>query len=175
MPGILSLLIIFFVMSVAQAAAAGPDVGLRSLASGQKSPPATIEDIAWLAGRWTGEGLGGSSEEVIAPAAGGQMMGMFRQAHMNGPVKFYEFYLFVETEGSLALRIKHFTPALHGWEEKEAYEEFALVAVEETAVYFDGLTYALTAPDELTSLVDIEGQGVVKFRFDRQHTPAEGH
>lgn len=175
MPGILNLLIILFVMSVAQVTAASADVGLRSLADGQKPPPATIDDIAWLAGRWTGEGLGGSSEEVIAPGAGGQMMGMFRQADLNGAVKFYEFYLFVETEGSLALRIKHFTPALRGWEEKEVYEEFALVAVEEMAVYFDGLTYALTAHDELTSVVDIEGQGVATFRFDRQVTPAEGH
>lgn len=174
MTRVLSLLIIVFAMSVGQGAAASGDVGLRSPIEGQVPPPATIDDIAWLAGRWTGEGLGGLSEEVIAPGAGGQMMGMFRQAEMDGAVKFYEFYLFVETEGSLALRIKHFTPALHGWEEKEDYEEFALVAIEETAVYFDGLTYALSGPDELTSVVDIEGQGVARFRFDRQVAPAEG-
>lgn len=95
-------------------------------------------------------------------------MGMFRQAHINGAVKFYEFYLFVEVERSLALRIKHFTPALKGWEEKEIYEEFTLVAFDENAVYFDGLTYALTGPDELTAVVDIEDQGVATFRFDRQ-------
>ena len=28
-------------------------------AAGQASPPATINDIAWFAGRWTGDGLGG--------------------------------------------------------------------------------------------------------------------
>lgn len=152
----------------AAAALAAENIEVRTLTEGRKPTAASLDDISWLAGQWSGEGLGGLSEEFIAPAAGGQMMGMFRQADKNGAVRFYEFYLFVETEGSLALRIKHFTPELHGWEPKEEYEEFKLVAIEETAVYFDGLTYALTGHDELTSAVDIEGYGVAVFRFDRQ-------
>jgi len=160
---IFSALSVLFGQSVL---AAEPDV--RSLGEGAISPPAVIEDIAWLAGYWSGEGLGGIAEEVIAPPAGNQMMGMFRAVGGDNDLKFYEFYLFVEREGSLALRIKHFTPALHGWETKDEYEEFALVAIEGSAVYFDGLTYALTGPDELSAAVRVEGQGILSFRLDRK-------
>ena len=30
----------------------------------QPSPPATLGAVAWLAGAWDGEGLGGRSEEI---------------------------------------------------------------------------------------------------------------
>jgi hypothetical protein len=34
------------------------------LKAGMQSPPATISDMAWLAGHWAGEALGGLSEEI---------------------------------------------------------------------------------------------------------------
>lgn len=42
------------------------------LAEGAASPPAVLADMAWLAGSWTGTGLGGQAEEV------------FRYARMGG-------------------------------------------------------------------------------------------
>ena len=35
------------------------------LKAGTPSPPATISDMAWLAGHWAGEALGGLSEEDL--------------------------------------------------------------------------------------------------------------
>ena len=34
------------------------------LSPDQKPPAATIADMAWYAGRWTGTGLGGFTEEI---------------------------------------------------------------------------------------------------------------
>lgn len=48
------------------------------LAPGQSSPPATIADMAWLAGHWKGDGLGGRSEETWSPPEGGVMLGTYR-------------------------------------------------------------------------------------------------
>ncbi len=127
-----------------------------------------------MAGRWNGSGLGGLSEEVIAPAVDGQMMGMFRHANSESKVSFYEFYLFAEVEDTLVLRIKHFSSELKGWEEKDDYVEFPLVAIEENAVYFDGLTYAHSDEETLLSAVRVDGQGIINFQFKKQELkPAE--
>lgn len=104
------------------------------------SPPATLGAVDWLAGRWIGEGLGGVSEEMWAPPAGGAMVGTYRLLRDGKPV-FYEFLLLVEEKGSLILKLKHFHPDLTGWEEKGDFVDFPLVAVEKEAVHFDGLTF----------------------------------
>jgi hypothetical protein len=105
-----------------------------------KSPPATLDQVAWLAGHWVGEGLGGASEELWSPPAGGAMMGTYRLLKDGAPV-FYEFLLLVEEHGTLILKLKHFGPDLTGWEEKADFVDFPLVAIEGDAVHFDGLTY----------------------------------
>ena len=137
----------------AAALAAGQEVDVRSLADGAASPPARVEDVAWLAGRWIGEGLGGCSEETMSPPVAGQMMGMFRQTKPDGSLWFYEFYTIAPKGDSIAMRIKHFNPDMSGWEEKDGFVEFPLVALEKGAVWFDGLTYALDGKKGLKSAV----------------------
>lgn len=147
-------------MSIAWIAAltamtSGVALEVRTLADGALSPPARVEDVAWLEGRWIGEGLGGCSEENMAPPVAGQMMGMFRQTKADGSLWFYEFYTIAAKGPSIAIRIKHFNPDLSGWEEKDGFVEFPLVAIEERAVYFDGLTYALDGRNGLRAAVKI--------------------
>jgi hypothetical protein len=43
--------------------------------SEQKPPAATIADMDWYAGRWTGSGLGGYTEQLWSPPRDGVMMG----------------------------------------------------------------------------------------------------
>ena len=157
---------ILLLLVVAPIASANP-IDVRSLPQGASSPAAEIERLSWLAGHWVGEGLGGEAEEIIAPASGGQMMGMFRHSKPDGSLNFYEFYVFAEVGDTITLKIKHFTPDLIGWEEKAEFIEFPLVAVEEGAVYFDGLTFALDKKGGLNSAVQIEGRGVAEFKFQR--------
>ena len=109
-------------------------------ADGAPPPAATLADVAWLAGAWEGEGLGGWNEEVWSPAAGGAMVGHFRHVK-DGAVGFYELMTIVETDGSLELRIKHFHPDMRGWEERDDMVRFPLVRLDASTVWFDGLTY----------------------------------
>jgi hypothetical protein len=118
-------------------------------------PKATLDAVAWLAGgAWRGEGLGGVSEEIWGAPAGGQMMGMFRQlkrgADGREALVFYEFLTFVEQDGSIVLKLKHFNPDLTGWEEKERFVTFRLARVTPDAVFFDGLTFRREGPDRLS-------------------------
>ena len=150
---------------VTAAAADEGSVRVLALEEGAQSPAASIDDLSWLSGRWIGEGLGGTAEEVIAPASGGQMMGMFRHSGAEGAVKFYEFYVFAEHDGSLMLRLKHFSPMMSGWEEKDAFVEFPLVTIEERAAYFDGLTYVLGEDGRLTVGVRLDEDNYAYFDY----------
>jgi Domain of unknown function (DUF6265) len=105
-------------------------------------PAATIADAAWLMGDWTGDGgLGGSSTEHWSTPSGGAMPGLYRLVR-DGKVVFYELMLITESQGTLALKLKHFNADLTGWEEKDKMVTFPLVKVTPDRLFFDGLTYA---------------------------------
>jgi Domain of unknown function (DUF6265) len=112
------------------------------------SPSATLQNITWFAGQWTGTGLGGVCEERWSQPAAGAMMGMFRFLK-EGKVVFYEFLTLVEHEGTLLLKLKHFNPDLTGWEEKADFVKFRLLKMEPDAIYFEGLTFKRVGSDRL--------------------------
>jgi len=98
-----------------------------SLALGaQDSQPVRIDAIAWMAGNWKGQAFGGEAEETWSRPAGGMMMGMFRLVD-KGKVEFLEFEQIIEQEQALVFKVKHFTAAFVGWEEKEKAIEFKTV------------------------------------------------
>lgn len=124
--------------------------------NGAAPPEATLADVGWLTGSWSGEGLGGVSEEIWSEPRGGAMVATYRLL-MDGAVAFYEIMTIVETEGTLLFRLKHFDPDLTGWEEKDETVDFPLVAVEENRILFDGMTYVRTGANEVTVYVAMEG------------------
>ena len=103
-------------------------------------PRAGIRDVAWIAGAWYGEALGGQAEETWSAPSAGTMMGMYRLVKEERVI-FYELLTIVEEAGSLILRLKHFDPELGGWEEKDQALQFPLVKIGSDEVYFDGLTF----------------------------------
>jgi Domain of unknown function (DUF6265) len=118
------------------------------LKAGTPSPSATIKDMAWLAGHWVGEALGGVSEEIWSEPGAGAMMGMYRLIRNGKPV-FYELLTIVEENGSLLLRLKHFNPNLTGWEEKLKTIDFPLVAKADGAIHFEGMSFHPQGTDAL--------------------------
>jgi len=127
----------------------GPQESFQARRLGDRTPPpATLSAVAWLEGAWLGDGLGGVSEEIWSAPRGGVMMGMYRSLRDGKPV-FYEFMQFVEAEGTISLRLKHFNPDFSAWEEKPAFVTFRLVSVEESAVHFDGLSFIKDGRDGL--------------------------
>ena len=119
------------------------------LADGARSQAATIKDIAWLAGNWSGTGMGGVSDETWGTPNNGVMVGTYRLVINNKPI-FYEMMWLMEHEGSLILRLKHFSPELVGWEEKDKTVDFRFVNKTGNRVNFNGLTYEQTSKNKLT-------------------------
>jgi hypothetical protein len=140
-------------------------------------PAATLDAVWWLAGgTWRGDGLGGVTEEIWSTPAAGAMMGMFRVlkpgAAGGQELVFYEFLTFVEQDGSLALKLKHFNADLTGWEEKGGFVTFRLARVTPEAIYFDGLTFRREGKDKMTIFLALrERNGTLReevFRYTRQ-------
>ncbi|HEX2059691.1 MAG TPA: DUF6265 family protein [Thermoanaerobaculia bacterium] len=135
----------------------------------RKPGAATIADMAWLAGHWKGEALGGISEEIWSPPMNGVMMGMYRLVR-DGKVVFYELLTLSEKDGSLVIRLKHFNPDMTGWEEKDKYVEFPLVSKSDGRIHFAGMTF-VPKGDHLTVFLAIrQKDGTTReetFRYDR--------
>jgi hypothetical protein len=151
---ILPALVLLLIASNTQAEEAMTANTLR-LSPDQKSPAATIADMEWYAGRWTGSGLGGLNEEIWSPPRDGTMMGMYRMIKDGKPV-FYELLLITEENGSLAIKLKHFHPDLRGWEERDASVRFPLVAKRDGRIYFDGMTFERIGADRVKVYLAIE-------------------
>lgn len=125
---------------------------IRRLEDGRAMPAARIDDVAWIAGHWTGEAFGGVAEEIWSPPLGQAMMCMYKMVK-DGAVVFYEFVLIVEEGDSLMLRLKHFDAQFCGWEEKDVSLEFPLVALTPNEAFFDGLTFRRVGDDRLEAYV----------------------
>ena len=127
------------------------------LGPGEKSPPATIADMAFLVGHWTGTGLGGHFEEVWTAPKKGVMLGMYRGLKDDAPV-FYELLTLSEVNGSLEFRLKHFNPDMKGWEEQDQTVAMPFVARRDGVLHFDGMAFKPTGADAITVYLAIENK-----------------
>ncbi|MEN2282790.1 DUF6265 family protein [Algoriphagus sp. SE2] len=112
---------------------------VKYLEEGQNPGVGNITDLKWLVGFWEGTGFGGECEEVWMPAADGNMVGTFR-FWSEGKLIFSEFMNIIQEGNSFTLKLKHFNADLSPWEEKDEWTTFRLVGVDETSVFFHGLT-----------------------------------
>ncbi len=118
----------------------------------ESRPPATLENVSWLVGSWSGEAFGSTFEEVWNPPSAGSMIGLWKLLN-DGQVVFYEIMLLVEEEGSLSLKVKHFNADFTAWEDKEDYVRFRFVKYETDAVHFEGLSFYRIDENKMHSFI----------------------
>lgn len=145
---ILKTLILLFTFAVVVSAQVKNTENTLKLAEGQASGKATLADIAWLAGNWTGAGLGGVSEENWGKPNAGAMLGTYRLIVDGKPV-FYEMMMMLESGDSIILRLKHFNPDFTGWEEKDKTVDFKFVSKAGNRMNFSGLTFERVGTDKI--------------------------
>jgi hypothetical protein len=111
-----------------------------TLSEGEPRPRASLADAAFLVGSWEGTAFGQTFEEVWNPPSAGSMVGLFKL--MDGDqVVLYEIMLLKVEEGSLSLKVKHFSPDFTAWEKKDEYVNFRLVDFKENALHFQGISF----------------------------------
>ncbi|RMH25375.1 MAG: hypothetical protein D6693_08940 [Planctomycetota bacterium] len=136
----------------------------------------SLNDLAFLAGAWTGEMLGGVGEEYWTTPRAGAMLGAFRLIH-GDETSVIEHFVIHESDAGVTLRFQHYTPDFTPWE--DAPLAFRLVAVGSGRARFvspdpsqspDTLEYSL-ADDTLTVRVsgvkDENQPGSFTVRFQR--------
>ena len=132
------------------------------------SEKATLKDIEWLAGNWTGEAFGGTFQENWSKPLGGSMLFNFKLV-VDGKVVFYELGHIVEKDKTLLYQIKHFDANLKGWEEKDERLQAQLVKIEENKVYFEDFTFEKVTENELNIYVvftnDTGHEEEMKFNY----------
>lgn len=96
----------------------------------------TINDLAWIAGSWTRTDGSDILRETWSKPLGGQMMGMFQW------IKGYKTWInelctIGEIDGEIAFRLRHFSDAMVGWEEKDAPLYYPLRSIEGRTAIFE--------------------------------------
>ena len=123
---------------------------------------ATVSQLAFIAGPWTGTLGDRTIEQHWSAPLGDSMVAMYRNVQ-DGKVRLYEL-LVMEQEGEgVALRIKHFAPGagLVGRQEKDVSINHRLVKVEGQTAVFEGtgtnpnrVIFTRTSPHALTIRVE---------------------
>ncbi len=112
----------------------GPALLLAMMGSAEAGR--SIGEVAWIEGKWRGTTGSGSIEEIWSAPEAGTMTGMFRWTR-NGKLFIYEFLAIEEAEGELVMRLRHFSPGLVAWEEKDAPVSLRLVELDGQRAVFD--------------------------------------
>ncbi len=154
--------LLFLIIAAGNAAAQSPRTEHTfKLDDPDKRPPATLADVGWLVGSWTGEAFGSTFEEVWNPPSAGSMVGMYKV--LNGDeVSFYELLLLVEEEGSLSIKVKHFNPDFSAWEEKADYVNFRFIKKEDDAIHFSGISFYRISDHEIHAYLVMKNEGKIR-------------
>ena len=133
------------------------DSGMEAPA-GRPASDIDVEDFAWMAGYWRGEGLGGVCEEIWSEPLAGSMIGIFRLVRDGEPVFSEHMRLGADAEG-FALKVKHFTPAFVAWEDKEEAIRFGLDEHRPGEAVFGGLRIRRTDEGNLEITIRLTRKG----------------
>jgi hypothetical protein len=145
--------VIFLAWTATAACAAEPRTEhTYQLAPGEARPAATLEDASWLVGSWTGTAFGKRFEAAWNPPSAGSMVGLFKLFDDDG-VAFYELLLLSVEEGTLSLKVKHFSADFSAWEEKPDFVNFRLVKKEADALHFGGLSFYKKGDDAIDGYI----------------------
>ena len=132
-----------------------------------KTAVASVQDLAFMAGHWTGQVDTAQIEQTCAAPDHGFMMCMFRLAE-QGKTELLELYALQEKDGTVEMRVRHFTPEL-GEERMPAPFSYRVTSISPTQVVLENpagsypkrATIERSGPDEMvvrTELVDAAGK-----------------
>lgn len=148
-------------------------------AAGPAPAKASVDQLAWVTGAWTGKLGERTIEQHWSAPLAGSIIAMYRSIQGNRAT-LYEL-LAIEQDGEgVVLRIKHFTPGagLVGQEAKDESMNHALIRIEGRTAVFEGgpaasptrITFTHPDPDTLNISVARERNGKpvsTEFKYTR--------
>lgn len=134
------------------------------LADGEAAPAATLDDARWLVGNWRGTAFGQQFEEIWSAPSKGSMVGVFKLYGDDG-VAFYEIMLLTVEDGTLSLKVKHFSAEFVAWEDKPDFVNFKLVHKAPDALHFGGLSFYRRGDDAIDGYIVMKSGGEISENY----------
>jgi hypothetical protein len=164
----------------------GAVLGVSAPVHGQAPAPgpsaaakATVEQLAWVTGAWTGKLGERTIEQHWSAPLAGSIIAMYRSIQSNRPT-LYELLAMEQDGEGVVLRIKHFAPGvgLVGQEAKDESVNNTLVRVDGRTAVFEGgtassptrITFTSPDPDTLNITVGRQRDGKpvsTEFKYNR--------
>ncbi len=161
-------------------------ISLQLHADGQAAEPAAmprVAELGWLEGQWVGSMGEAVIEEHWSAPEGNTIIGMFRlvkaPAEGGDPgaarIGFTEFWTVEPGPNGPRLLLRHFSPGLVGWEDKEAPLVFEPVAAGERSITWEvdkpegtvRLAYPSPDPDTLVAELHEPDGSTPTFTYKR--------
>ena len=126
-------------------------------------PQKNIADLKFMAGKWLTHSAWGDMENNWSEPIGNSMMSAYRCVK-DGKVIFYEFSVIEQLDSGPVMKLRHFSPGLIGWEEKDKPYEYPLTFLEPDKARFErpdkktALTYHRTGPETMQMIVERQDQ-----------------
>lgn len=170
-----------FLASVCGALLMGETATIHAQVSGLSAPPvkATIDQLAWVAGAWTGTLGDRTIEQHWSAPLGGSIIAMYRSVQANRAT-LYELLALEQDGEGVVLRIKHFAPGpgLAGQEAKDESMNHSLIGLDGRTAVFEGgaagspvrITFRSPDPGALNITVARQRNGApvaTEFRYKR--------
>lgn len=137
-------------------------------------PPATLDDLGFMAGAWRAELGPMVVEETWLPPRAGNMTGVFRMSGPDG-VELLELMSIEQTEAGLTFRLRHFDEALVPWASEIDGPLVANASVPEPGVVvftpiepdagFESITYRRAGESLTATVVFAEDSGQDPFQM----------
>ncbi len=96
----------------------------------------TLNDIAFLDGRWLGTYNGGPIEASWTAPKGNNIVGFIRMIKDDKPA-LYEIFAFEQTESGPVAMVKHFKPGMISLEEKEVADRYKFIEAKKNQALFE--------------------------------------
>ena len=131
---------------------------MLSFASAQ-TKKASVEDLAFMAGRWALKHEWGDMEEFWGPPMGDNMVSTFRCVK-NGKVIFYEFMAIEQSDSIPVMKLRHFNKGSIGWEDKDKPYLMPATKIAKNEVVFESadknvrITYKRLSPLKMDCILD---------------------
>ena len=138
-----------------------------AVALSKQPTPASLAQVAWISGVWSGSMGTSALEERWTPSAGGSMLAVSRTIR-DGVMSAFEFLCIVERDGGLV-----YTAMPNG---RQPATEFTLTRIDETSATFENpehdfpkmVRYTRRADGALEAVISDGGQKAQTFVFKRE-------
>ncbi|MDB5126539.1 DUF6265 family protein [Mucilaginibacter sp.] len=134
-----------------------------TLSASAQLKKASVNDLAFMAGKWALKHEWGDMEEFWGQPMGDNMVSTFRCVK-DGKVVFYEFMAIEQSDSIPVMKLRHFNKGSIGWEDKDKPYLMPVIKLAKNEVVFESLdkavliTYKRISPLKMDCILDEKGK-----------------